>query len=106
MNKLSFTMQLAPEDVLDVTLWTMHGKLMKFSLNYRAFIQAEWREVYRVDNFHHGGIHEHRFWRGREALPVQEQDAGAALVQYKDIIVRHYERFRTYAEERTGRAGR
>ena len=57
------------EDKLDVMLEIDGKTILKFALNYRAYIKGEWVEIYRVDNYH-GFLHEQKFWRSREPVPI------------------------------------
>ena len=52
MKRTSFTKDLTSEDVLDITLHFENYEIKKFALNYRAIVEEQWHQIYRVDNYH------------------------------------------------------
>lgn len=96
-----YSTELTPEDVLDVVLmWKQSGVLSKFALNYRAYIQGKWYEIYRVDNYH-GFLHEQRFWRSPQPIPILHKEGWSlylVLEEYRDEIIDNFERYKSYFE--------
>ena len=89
---------LTPEDLLDVKLWIMGRAILKFSLNYRAFIDGDWKQIYRIDNFH-GFLHEQKFWRSPKPLPLPDEDKlpmNDVVYKYADKIVANFLKYKTY----------
>jgi len=60
-------------DILDVNLDIEKSYVIRFSLNYRAFIDGKWCTIYRVDNYHNF-LHEQRFWISEEQFPLEEEE--------------------------------
>lgn len=62
---------------MDVEFEKAAGRVLRFSVNYRARINDEWHEVIRYDT-HHGRLHVHRFWRqkGRQIENLEPHDSG------------------------------
>ncbi len=101
MKIKKYSVELTPEDVLDVVLiWEQRGILSKFALNYRACIQGWWYEVYRVDNYH-GFLHEQKFWRNSQPMPIMHKESWSLyliLEEYRSEIIDNFERYRSYFE--------
>lgn len=97
-----YSVELTPKDILDVVLiWQQVGILTKFALNYRAQIQGEWHEIYRVDNYH-GFLHEQKFWRSPNPIPLPHQENWPIfliLEEYRNQIIDNFERYRSYFEQ-------
>lgn len=102
MKVQKHTRDLSEQDRLDITLmWETRGILTKFALNYRAFIDGRWYEVYRVDNYH-GFLHENIMWQDRKAVPINDKDGWTMKMvfdRYVDEIVSNFQRYREYYEE-------
>jgi len=74
-------------------------KIVKFSLNYRAFINGKWEEIYRVDNFH-GFLHEQRFWRSPHPIPLKDNlPMNSIFTKYLKVIKENYKRYRSYFQD-------
>jgi hypothetical protein len=73
MDTEKLTQDLTEEDRLDVTLTKKDKVLYRFALNYRAYINEDWKEIYRVDNYHKF-LHEQKFWRGPEPIPIKDKN--------------------------------
>ena len=102
MKVQKHTRDLSEQDRLDITLmWETPGILTKFALNYRAFINEKWQEVYRVDNYH-GFLHEQRYWRSPKPISITDKEGWALKMvfdMYVDEIVSNFQRYRVYYEE-------
>jgi len=96
-----YSIELTPKDILDVVLiWQQVGMLTKFALNYRAYINGEWYEIYRVDNYH-GFLHEQKFWRSPQPIPIMDKEGWSLRLifqEYHDEIVEHFWKYRSYFE--------
>ena len=102
MKVQKHTRDLSEQDCLDITLmWETRGILTKFALNYRAFIDGKWYEVYRVDNYH-GFLHEQRYWRSLKPISITDKEGWALKMvfdTYVDEIVSNFQRYRVYYEK-------
>jgi hypothetical protein len=59
MRRTAFLLDVTDEDVLDVWFDVDAGRITAFSVNYRALIQGEWRQVIRYDTApEHLHVHE------------------------------------------------
>jgi hypothetical protein len=100
MKIVKYKRILTPEDCVDVTLFIENREVVRFALNYRAFIDGEWKEVYRVDNFH-GFLHEQRFWISPEPVKLELFGSLNCVVEeYLDRIADYFEKYRKYMEEK------
>ena len=102
MRKKHFVAPLTDEDVLDVHIETDKATVTKFALNYRAKIDGLLRQIYRVDNYH-GFLHEQRFWRGKDPIPIKIfEDIPLTIVinAYIDRIKEEYEKYKQYYVEK------
>jgi len=99
-NKLKkFSKFLTSEDLVDITLEIKKKKIKKFALNYRALIDNRWEQIYRIDNFH-GFLHEQRFWRGKDPIPIEEKLPNSIIInKYIDFIVENFYKFKHYFKE-------
>ena len=102
MKSKKYSLALTTQDMLDLVLiWEQRGLLTKFALNYRAYINGKWYEVYRVDNYH-GFLHEQKFWRSPEPIPIKHKeglDLRFILDEYQDEIIDNYKKYRSYFEK-------
>jgi len=90
------TIHLTSTNTIDVILFISNRKLIKFSLNYRSYINQKWYEVYRVDNYH-GFLHEHKFWRSNKKIPIKENvDNKEIIKKYREQIRKEYKKYRGY----------
>jgi len=95
-----FSKFLTSEDILDITLEIKKKQIVKFALNYRALINNKWEQIYRVDNFH-GFLHEQRFWRTKEPIPVEENLPNNIIVnKYVDYIIENFQKFKEYFKKK------
>ncbi|MFH1396656.1 MAG: hypothetical protein ABIG93_04625 [archaeon] len=70
--------------------------IKKFALNYRASINGKWYEVYRVDNYH-GFLHEQRFWRSPEPMPLEtDMSLNEVVEHYVEKISLNFPKYRRY----------
>jgi len=93
-----FSVLLTNNDWIDVTLFINDNTLVKFALNYRAFIDEKWVEVYRVDNYHNY-LHEQKFWRSRRPVLIHDdRPLDVIFTEYLLMIKSEYLRFRRYME--------
>ena len=96
MKVKRFQTELTPDDMLDITLYFDKNKIFKFAINYRAYIDGTWKEVYRVDNFH-GFLHEQRFWVNSKPIPLEIYCSLNDIFNiYIDVITANYQRYRGY----------
>jgi hypothetical protein len=91
-----FSKFLTSEDMLDITLEIKKKQIKKFALNYRALIKNKWEQIYRVDNFH-GFLHEQRFWRTKEPIPIEDSLPNSIIInKYVDYIIENFQKFKEY----------
>ncbi len=96
MKTKKHIIQIASEDLLDITLFIEERNVNKFSLNYRSLIKDKWYQIYRVDNYH-GFLHEQRFWRTKIPIPLKENEEIKYLInKYKNRILQNYYKYKTY----------
>lgn len=101
MKQKKFTIMLTADDALDVTLNFENHQIVKFALNYRAWINEQWCEVYRVDNYH-GFLHENRMWQDRKAIPIKDKESWRLEIvvdYYVDEINLNFPRYKLLFEE-------
>lgn len=75
--------------------------LYKFALNYRAWLNERWNEVYRVDNYH-GFLHEQKYWRSPEPIPINDKNGWSLkmiIKYYIDEIILNFHKYRNYYEK-------
>ncbi len=93
MKSKKYSIALSLQDVLDVVLmWEEFGKLTKFALNYQAYIDGKWYEIYRVDNYH-GFLHEQKYWRSPQLILIKHKeswDLRFILDEYRDEIYQRH----------------
>lgn len=101
MNLKKYCVPLSERDFLDVKLKVERKKVVDFSLNYRAKIEENFFEVYRVDTAH-GLLHEQRFWLTPEPIPIpsMERNLNYLFNFYLDQIKNNFKRYRKYYEDR------
>lgn len=105
MRKKSFTKILTAGDVLDVTIYWEQRQIIRFALNYRARIAGQWETVYRVDNFH-GFLHEQKFWRSAEPLPLPGEEMmpiNIIIDRYIEEIMQNFQKYKEYFQRSTER---
>jgi hypothetical protein len=95
---------LSLEDLLDVERTTEGGRLIHFSLNYRAWTRHGWKEVIRYDT-HHGRLHIHRFWREKKDQvehleEKRKQDYTEDFHQAEQKIQTEWRRYRRLIEKK------
>ena len=101
MKTEAITQDLTEEDRLDVTLVKRDKALYKFALNYRAWMDERWNEVYRVDNYH-GFLHEQKYWRSPEPIPINDKENWSlrmVIKYYVDEIMLNFRKYRKYYEK-------
>lgn len=101
MKVVKYPSSLTSEDILDITLMIEARELQKFAINYRANIEDEWYEVYRVDNYH-GFLHEQRFWSSSRPILIKDKEGWTLQMvfeYYIDEVTDNFERYRLYFEE-------
>jgi hypothetical protein len=73
VKRTAFLLDVTDEDVIDVRFDVDAGRVVGFSVNYRALIQDAWNEVVRYDTSH-DRLHVHEFWpAGKERVVVLER---------------------------------
>lgn len=99
-------MHLSAEDVIDADLDLSQGRVVGFSLNYRALIRGRWHQVVRYDT-RHGPLHVHRCWREPpdDVEPLEDavrdvRDYRVPARQARDDLAANWPRYRTLMEER------
>lgn len=101
MKQKKFNIMLAADDALDVTINFENHKITEFALNYRAWINEQWHEIYRVDNYH-GFLHENRMWQDRKAIPIKDKEGWTMSMivdYYVDEITANFPRYKKMFEE-------
>lgn len=101
MKNKEFTTVLTSEDLIDVKLAWEDKELQSFAINYRAYIEEKWHEVYRVDNYH-GFLHEQKFWRSPEPIIIKDKDGWSLKMvfeYYLGEVHYNFQDYRTYFEE-------
>ena len=99
--KKTITTDLTEVDRLDVTLQKNNRVLQRFALNYRAYINEDWKEVYRVDNYH-DFLHEQKFWRTSKPIPITDKTGWPlrnVIKQYIKEIHLNFQKYRRYYEK-------
>ncbi|MDO8634231.1 MAG: hypothetical protein Q7K34_02975 [archaeon] len=96
-----FTIPLTSTDFLDVKLKIKNNIVEGFALNYRAKIEENFYEVYRVDTAH-GFLHEQRYWITPEPIPIPTmgKDLDGIFNFYLDQIKENFERYKKYYLDR------
>jgi hypothetical protein len=90
---------MTSEDCVDVTLYLEHNTIFKFALNYRAYMDGRWVEVFRVDNFH-GYLHEQRFWISPAPKRIESFTPLNIIVEeYLRKILLEFGRYRKYIQD-------
>jgi len=100
-KEIKYIKQLTSEDLLDINFTSESNQIQKFAINYRASIQDEWYEVYRVDNYHEY-LHEIKFWRSSEQIMIKDKNKWSLKVifdHYIDEVVGNFQNYRRYFEE-------
>jgi hypothetical protein len=93
-----YKITLSLHDVIDVMFMKEKNTIHKFALNYRAFIENTWEEVYRVDNYH-GFLHEQKFWICKLPIPIQDKEnvpLKEVMAEYLKNIHERYQKYRLY----------
>ncbi len=101
MKKQEVTRDLTEQDRLDITLMKEDKVLCKFALNYRAWFDNQWSEVYRVDNYH-DFLHEQKFWRSPEPVPIEDKESWPlrmVIKHYIEEICLNFQKYRKYYEK-------
>ncbi len=101
MKCKEFTTVLTSEDLIDVKLAWENNELWRFAINYRANIEDEWYEVYRVDNYH-GFLHEQKFWRSPEPIIIKDKDGWSLKMVfefYLEEVHYNFQDYRSFFEE-------
>ena len=95
MKHTQYEIYLTEEDIIDVTLY-LDGKIIRlFSVNYRAKINNEWKQIYRADNAH-GFVHEHRFWRTGKPIAIKDYEPlNESLTSFLASLKENYSRYKT-----------
>ena len=74
MSTERYELHLSKDDTLDITLGKdRSGQVVHLVVNYRARFREtgdRWHEIYRVDTSH-GYLHEQRYWKGPEPIPLK-----------------------------------
>lgn len=81
-------------------MWEKKNIMSMFAINYRAFINGRWHEVYRIDNYH-GFLHEQRFWQGPKPIPLDTHvPLDIVINEAVDNITENFRRYRRYYEQK------
>ena len=100
-KKRRHQIQLTLEDILEVHLELEGTDLVNFSIQYKAFIKGEWRQVIRYDTAH-GHLHVHKAWKGGKGEPLPQLHGipyKASLPWVKNDLKENWERYRKKVEE-------
>lgn len=101
MKRIEHTIRISEVDLVDIKLWVERGIINALSINYRTLLNGEFHPVYRVDTFH-GPLHEHRFWQGGRAIPLQNDwllPLNLAFQKYKKQILENLGKYKEYYRE-------
>ena len=101
LKKYEHTQDLTEQDRLDIKISWKNNHLTQFSLNYRAWINEKWYEVYRVDNYH-GFLHKNCYWKTSEQIRIKDKDQWTLKMifdHYVDEIVENFTKYRSYFEQ-------
>jgi len=101
MKRKTFIIVLTSADIIDEMIEIDKKEIIRFVLNYRACIEKKWEQIYRVDNFH-GFLHEHKFWRSPEPIPINVEEKSPLVYiveKYKDQIVKNFRKYKFYFEQ-------
>ncbi|OJI06876.1 hypothetical protein BK004_01920 [bacterium CG10_46_32] len=94
MPKKEYKYPLTDIDVLHISFETKGGKLVQFSIRYRALIQSRWRTVLGVDNWY-GTPHKHVYHKnGKEYKFPIYMDSQSAFDSMKSDIAQRYEKIK------------
>ena len=102
MKIKKFITVLTSKDLLDVTLEIKKKTIFKFALNYRALIGENWKEIYRIDNFH-GFLHEQKFWRSPKPIHLEDEEklpTNIIVNKYIDKIINNFQKYKHYFKEK------
>lgn len=90
MENKEYTQFLTDKDKLKISFTQHRGKIVKFVVQYYAFIETRWRPIMRIDNCH-GFSHRHVYHlRNREYKVSLEKEANVAFTEAKVYIVRNF----------------
>ncbi len=98
---------ITSEDKIDVRLKIQKKEIYQFSINYRAYIDGRWHEIYRIDNCHNY-LHEQKFWQKKDPIKLEGFESfplnitfnlcldkvKSRILQYKEIYFRRYQRIK------------
>jgi hypothetical protein len=101
MKNKEFTTVLTSEDLIDVKLTWEDNELQKFAINYRAYIEEKWYEVYRVDNYH-DFLHEQKFWRSPAPIIIKDKECWSLKMvfeHYLEEVYCNFQDYRSYFED-------
>lgn len=103
MKRTAFFLDVTDEDTIDVWFDVDRGRVVAFSVNYRALVGKEWTEVIRYDTAH-DQMHVHEFWpAGTERVVSLEEspseDYTEALSMALDDLDAHWTTYRKKMEE-------
>ena len=102
-NKFKITeyqIYLTDSDIIDVRILHIKKEFIGFVLNYRAEINGEWHQIYRVDTCH-GYLHEQRFWMSNKPIALKGYDTlnlNELFVLFRRKIKNNFKRYKEYYE--------
>ncbi len=105
VREKAYTIAVTTADILDVKIFTAKGKIQGFVLSYRARIDQEWHEAYRIDTCH-GYLHEQKFWRSPDPIPLKQYAGYPTQAVYEaslDNIRQNWKRYKRYLEKKVSK---
>lgn len=92
---IEFPIMLTNEDKIDVKLFQEGKEIVKFSLNYRAWINDKWFVVYRIDSYHKF-LHEQKFWISDKPISIPRTSYIITDEEVNWLLKRIYENYKHY----------
>ncbi|MFA5261706.1 MAG: hypothetical protein WC450_10805 [Candidatus Omnitrophota bacterium] len=96
MKNKEYIQFLTDKDKLQVKFIENRGRILKFAVQYSALIGGCWRQILRIDNFHHNGKpHKHCYYLKKKRMIVYlGADVGGIFTEAKKHIVANYEKIK------------
>lgn len=106
---LNITRWIELDDYLDVMIqWGDEGQVQKFALNYRAWIDGTFHQIYRIDDAH-GYLHEQRFWISSDPIPLPDKEAlpkQDVIHESFRYIYENYKRLKGYYKDKLNKTNK
>ena len=72
--------------------------MFKFALNYRSLIDGNFKQIYRVDNYH-GFLHEQMLWRTKKPIPIRHDEhlpIKLLVFKYTNKILSEFKQYKEF----------